>query len=112
MHVSPTKATSTIERLHTAGVVPGRQIVCGDGPPEWTLLIDDQQLGAALAAVPDLTPADEAEIGGLDRTTAALVVKLAGQANGPQALAWADGVLNGALGRVLYDLERLGKVQP
>ncbi len=112
LSISSSKAATAIERLGTAGITTGRQVVCGDGPPQWTLLIDDAQLDAALTAVPELTPADEAEVGGLDRATAALVVKLAGPAAGAPAQKWADGVLKGALGLVLDDLERLGKVKP
>lgn len=109
--VTAHQAANAIERLRAMNISPGRQIVCGDGLPKWTLLIDDAQLDAALAAVPELTPADEVEVGGLDRTTAALVVKLAGSATAP-AQRWADGVLTRALDLVLADLERLGKVKP
>lgn len=112
LRIAPAKAPTAIAQLQAIGISPGRKVVCGEGPPQWTLLIDDAQLDAALAAVPELTPADEAEVGGLDRTMAALVVKLAGSAAGGPAQKWANGVLKGALGLVLDDLERLGKVKP
>lgn len=112
LRISPARAAAAIEHLQAAGIMAGRQVVCGDGPPEWSLLVEDAQLDAALTAVPELTPADEADVGGLDRTTAALVVKLAGPTAGAPAQKWANEVLKGALGLVLADLERLGKVQP
>lgn len=96
-------ADAVMESLRAAGIRFGREVTQDPDGRRVKLRVKGtaDDLARARALLPDLPEAEDGRLPrGLDRVTAALVVRaLAGQAT-PKARAWATRVLDRALARV------------